>query len=109
MRNRWASGSASGGSCCNEDMSISISSSSSLSCCTSALLLRNRRASGSVSVSDYSGSGGGTDACIATGFVKPVTSVALHSRNAAVGGCQSAFNAPTYVKLPLSNPKNTSL
>ena len=94
LRNRWASGSVSGGSFCNEDMSISISSSSSLSCCTSALLLHNRRASGSVSVYDSSGSGGGPDACIAIGFMKPITSVALHSRNAAVGGCQSAFNAP---------------
>ena len=109
LRNQWASVSVLGGSFCNEDMSISILPSSSLSCCTSALLLRNRRASGSVSVSDYSGLGGGTDACIVTGFMKPVTSIALHSSNAAVGGCQCAFNAPTNLKLPLANPKNTSL
>ena len=62
----------------------------------------------SVFVSDSSGLGGGTDACIVTGFMKTVTSVALQSHNAAVGGCQSAFNAPTSLKVPLANPNNTS-
>ena len=84
LRNRWASGSVSSGSCCNEDMSISIPSSSSLSCCTSALLLRNQRSSGSVSASDSSGSGGGTNACIALHDALPIYS---RPNAQCCGGC----------------------